>query len=144
MARFQQGLYVPKNPEKYVGDVTIIRYMSSWELSMHKFLDNNIRILKWSSETIAIPYIKPTDNKIHKYYPDYFVEYVDKSNKIRRIIIEVKPHAQTRKTRARSEKNRLYENIQYSVNLAKWAAAKDFCTQHGLEFQIVTEKNMFS
>ena len=71
MARFTQGLYTPNNPEKYIGDITKIRFMSSWELSMHKFLDNNTKIIRWSSETIAIKYIKPTDQKIHRYFPEY-------------------------------------------------------------------------
>jgi hypothetical protein len=144
MACFKQGLYNPKNPSKYIGDVSKIRYMSSWELTMHVFLDNNTKIIRWSSETIAIPYIKPTDNRVHRYYPDYYVEYLDKSNKLRKIVIEVKPYKQTKVSRARKSKNKIYEDIQYAVNLAKWQACTNFCKQHGLEFQIVTEKTMFT
>jgi hypothetical protein len=143
MGHFKQGLFTPKNPDKYIGDIEKIRYMSSWELSMHSFLDNNAKIIRWCSEELSIPYIKPTDNKIHKYYPDYYVEYIDKFNNIRKVIIEVKPDKQTKKSRARSPKNKLYEDVQYAVNVAKWSACKQFCDTHGLEFQIVTEKQMF-
>ena len=75
--RFEQGQYIPRNPHKYVGDIDKIRYMSSYELETHKFFDNNERVLRWSSEEIAIPYLKPTDGRVHKYYPDYWVEYVN-------------------------------------------------------------------
>jgi hypothetical protein len=96
---YSQGWYTPKNPEKYVGDVTKIRYMSSWEYELHKFFDNNTKILRWSSESIAIPYIKPTDGRLHKYYPDYWVEYVNRDGKIIREIIECKPRSQTKRPR---------------------------------------------
>jgi hypothetical protein len=144
MGRFKQGLYNPKNPDKYIGDIKKIRYMSSWELSMHSFLDNNLKIIRWSSETIAVPYIKPTDNKIHRYFPDYYVEYIDKNNKMRRLIIEVKPHKQTKVSRARNTKNKVYDDIQLAVNLAKWKACTEFCNHNRLEFQIITEKQMFT
>lgn len=143
MGRFTQGIFTPKHPEKYIGDVNKIRYMSSWELSLHNFMDNNKNIIKWSSEGIAINYIKPTDNKIHKYYPDYYVEYYNNSGNLVREIIEVKPHSQTKKSRARKATSKLYEDIQYAVNLAKWKACKSFCQKNGLEFRILTEKQMF-
>jgi TnsA endonuclease N terminal len=142
---YSQGLYVPKNPEKYVGDVTKIRYMSSWELELHKFFDNNTKILRWSSESIAIPYIKPTDGRIHKYYPDYWIEYVNRDGKIVREIIECKPRSQTRQPRKQrgTGKTSIYESLQFAVNSAKWAAAIEWCKQRGFEFRIVTEKSIF-
>lgn len=144
MAGFTQGNYIPKFPEKYVGNnISKIRYMSSWELSMHTFLDNNVNILKWSSESIAISYVKPTDGRIHKYYPDYYIEYLDKTGNLRREILEVKPEKQTKLSRARSAKNKLYEDIQYSINIAKWTACQNFCNQHGITFKIITEKSMW-
>lgn len=144
MAGFTQGYYNPKFPEKYVGNnISKIRYMSSWELSMHSFFDNNVNILKWSSEGLAIPYIKPTDGRIHKYYPDYYIEYMDKTGNLRREIIEVKPDKQTKTSRARTAKSKLYEDIQYSINIAKWQACQQFCDAHGIVFKIITEKTMW-
>jgi hypothetical protein len=73
-ANNNQGYFKPRHPEKYVGDVNKIRFMSSWELQADKFLDDNPNVLRWSSEEIVIPYVKPTDGKVHRYYPDYWVE----------------------------------------------------------------------
>lgn len=143
MSKFTQGLYTPNFPAKYIGDINKIRYMSSWELSMHSFFDNNVNILKWSSEGIAIPYIKPTDGKIHRYYPDYYIEYLNKDGTLQKEIIEVKPEKQTKLSRARSAKNKLYEDIQYAVNIAKWNACQAFCDSHGITFKIVTENTLW-
>lgn len=141
-SRFTQGYYTLKNPEKYVGDKSKIRYMSSWELQTHSFFDNNKRVIRWSSEELCIPYIKPTDGKIHKYYPDYWVEYVNTDGEILQEIIEVKPSTQTRMPRSNS-KHKLYEQITFAVNTAKWQACSMWCKQHGMNFRIVTEKSIF-
>ena len=140
-----QGKYKPRHPEKYVGNVENICFLSSWELHMNKFLDNNPNILRWSSEEISIPYIKPTTGKVHKYYPDYWIEYKDKDGKLHQEIIEVKPHAQTQppKTRGKNKPAQLRESITYAVNVAKWAACQQFCDKHGVKFRIVTEKQLF-
>lgn len=143
MSRFTQGKFELKHPEKYIGDVNKIRYMSSWELSLHKFMDNNPNILKWSSEPFGIEYLKPTDNRIHRYFPDYYVEYINKSGQLCKELIEVKPSKQTKKSRSRTAKSKLYEDIQYAVNLAKWKACKHFCDKKGLYFRILTEKQLF-
>lgn len=140
--KFRQGLYTPKNPAKYMGDATKIRYMSSWELETHKFFDNNPRVLKWASEEIAIPYLKPTDGKMHKYYPDYFIIYINNSGEECKEIIEVKPLAQTKMPRAGSKPN-LYESLTLSVNIAKWQAAQAFCKARNMTFRIITEKSIF-
>lgn len=140
---FTQGLYTLKFPQKYIGDINKVRYMSSWELSVHSFFDNNVNILKWSSEGIAIPYIKPTDGRIHKYYPDYYIEYMNKDGLLQKEIIEVKPEKQTRFSKAKSAKNKLYEDVQYAINVAKWNACQMFCDQYGITFRIVTEKTLW-
>lgn len=141
-SRFAQGYYLPKHPEKYIGDVTKIRYMSSWELRTHQFFDNNPNILRWSSETIAIPYIKPTDGRTHKYFPDYYVEYKNQKGELVREILEVKPASQTRKARSNS-KHKLYEDVTYAINMAKWDAAAQYCAKMGIKFRIITEKSIF-
>ena len=144
MARFIQGYYTPKNPQKYVGDITKIRYMSSWEHSVHRFLDNNTRVLRWSSEEIVIPYIKPTDGRVHKYYPDYWVEYVNADGEILQEILEVKPAQQTKPTKSRNPKHRLYEQVTFAVNTAKWEQAILWCKQRNMKFRLITENSIFS
>lgn len=145
---FKQGYYVPTHPEKYIGDVNKIVYRSSWERAFNEFLDNNTRVLRWASEEIAVPYYKPTSNranKIHNYFPDYYVEYADRNGELHKELIEVKPDAQTRApTRVgKNKKTQLYEQINWVVNESKWAAAQQFCTKYGWKFRIVTEKHLF-
>lgn len=140
---FKQGYFTPTHPEKYVGDVNKIRFMSSWELQFDKFLDNNPNVLRWSSEEIAIPYIKPTTGKVHRYYPDYWVEFKNKQGEIVQEIIEVKPKSQTQRSRSRKAKNKLYEDLTYAVNIAKWQACTAFCNKYGIKFRIVTEQELF-
>lgn len=140
-----QGFFKPRHPEKYVGDVNSIRFMSSWELQMDKFLDDNPNVLRWSSEEIAIPYVKPTDGKVHKYYPDYWVEYRNKHGDIIQEIWEVKPETQTKqpKRRGKNKKTQVRESITYAVNVAKWQAATQFCNKYKMKFRIITENQIF-
>ena len=143
MARnYKQGYYTLKFPEKYLGDPSKVVYRSSWEFELHRFFDNNTRVLAWSSEEIAIPYVKPTDGRIHRYYPDYYIEYIDRNGVIRKEIIELKPIAQTRQPRSNS-KHALYEQATFAVNKAKWQAALVYCKSRGIEFRIATEKSVF-
>jgi hypothetical protein len=141
-SRYKQGYYTPRFPDKYVGDVSKIRYMSSWELECHRFFDGNERVLRWASEEIAIPYIKPTDGKVHKYYPDYWVEFINAHGETIQEIIEVKPHEQTKAPR-KTHKHMLYEQVMYQINIAKWAAAQEFCRQRNITFRIVTQRAIF-
>lgn len=140
--RYRQGIFTPKHPEKYRGDSTRIRYMSSWELEMHNFLDNNPNVVEWSSEEIAIPYIKPTDGRIHRYYPDYLVTYKTRTGQLITELIEVKPKSQTKQPR-KTHKHALYEQATYAINIAKWQAATKFANDRGWIFRIVTENSIF-
>lgn len=139
MSKFLQGYYEAKNPEKYVGDINKIRYMSSWELSFNKFLDGNPNILRWSSENVAIPYIKPTDGRLHKYYPDYWIEYRDQNGVILQEILEIKPKKQTSLGRNPST----YDQLTWAINVAKWTSCKKFCESKGIKFRILTEDSLF-
>ena len=143
--RSHKGHYEPRNPQKYVGDIAKIRFMSSWELEAHRFFDNNPNIIRWSSEGIKIPYIKPTDGKIHHYYPDYWIEYKNRNGQIVQEIIEVKPATQTKppSTRGKRKKQQIYESITWAVNVAKWRACQDFCNKYNIKFRIITENHMF-
>ncbi len=71
---FTQGIYTPINPTKYKGTIPVI-YRSRPELRLMAFFDKNPKIVEWTSESVVIPYIKPTDGKIHRYYVD-FIERV--------------------------------------------------------------------
>ena len=82
-----KGLFTPKNPQKYIGDVLRIRFMSSWELQVMHMFDTNPSFLEWASEEIKIPYLKPTTNRVHYYYPDFYVCYRDREGHINKELI---------------------------------------------------------
>lgn len=141
--KFVQGKYEVKNPTKYVGNIHKVSYRSSWELSVHAFFDNNPRILRWASEEIKIPYIKPTDGRVHNYFPDYWIEYVNKDGEVVQELIEVKPLAQTRISKSKNPKTKLYENLAYVVNQSKWEAAVNWCKHHNMRFRVLSESDIF-
>ena len=140
-----KGFFTPRHPEKYVGDLNKIVYRSSWELDFMKFLDNNIRVIKWGSETIPIPYVKPTTGRVHKYYPDFYVEYYNSKGGIVQDIVEVKPESQIRKptVKGKSKKTQLHEALTWSINMAKWRSAKLFCDKYGFNWRVMSEKEIF-
>ena len=83
MSKYANGFYQLLNPEKYVG-INVPMYRSSWEFSFMNFCDTNPNILKWASEAIKIPYRNPLTGKQTVYVPDFFIQYIDKNNKIAR------------------------------------------------------------
>ena len=144
-----KGKYRPKNPNKYKGNPSNIIYRSLLERRFMVYLDNNPSILKWSSEEIIIPYISPIDNRVHRYFPDFFMKYKN-SKGIVEELIEVKPHSQCfppnpnkklTKT-GRTSKRYLKEVQTYIVNDAKWNAAMKYCKDRKWKWRILTEKDI--
>ena len=76
MAKYYQGKFNPKNPHKYKGDFTNIIYRSGWELKLMSYLDKHPHVTKWNSEEIIIPYRSCVDGKMHRYFPDFYVEKI--------------------------------------------------------------------
>ncbi|PHS22111.1 MAG: head completion protein [Robiginitomaculum sp.] len=151
MPRYHQGKFKPRNPKKYMGDVTNIVYRSGWELKLMNYLDTHGNVTKWGSETLVIPYVSPLDNRIHRYFTDFYVERINReTSKKEVIIIEVKPKAQTtppdftkKMTKAGGiRKSYIREVKTWGVNEAKWKAAKAYCDDRGWVFQIMSEKEL--
>ena len=139
-----RGKYKPRCPYKYKGDPTNIIYRSLWELKFMRYCDSNTNILEWGSEEIALPYRSPVDNKVHRYFPDFYIKVRENSGKIKRMIIEVKPLKQTMKQKKpkRQTKGYIYEVYEYAKNQAKWEAATEFCDERKWEFKVLTEKEL--
>jgi hypothetical protein len=139
-----KGIYKPSYPEKYIGNPNNIIYRSLWERKFMNYCDLNKNIMKWASEEIWIPYLSPIDNRIHKYFPDFFIKYKDSSGNIKESLIEVKPKRQVEgpKPQKRMTQKQLYEIREYAKNQAKWKAAKEFCEDRRWQFQILTEDNL--
>ena len=140
--KYRQGIYVPKNPQKYVGKGPI-RFLSAYELLFFRFCDNNPNVQEWVSEGIIIPYISPLDNRTHKYYTDGAM-VIKEGDKFVKYLIEIKPSKQVSAPVAGKKKKKtlLQENMTYIVNQAKWNAAQAYADRNGFKFQILTEKEL--
>jgi hypothetical protein len=145
MKKYYQGKFKPKNPSKYKGNPCEIYYRSSWEKKFMIFCDNNDSIIEYSSEETVIPYRCPTDGRVHRYYPDFYIKVKSKTGSISKYLIEVKPKKQVagpvekpkRKTAAWKR-----EVLTYMKNRAKWSAAEDFCEDRQMKFLILTEDHL--
>ena len=139
-----KGKYHPSFPRKYKGDPTNIIYRSLWERKFMVYCDKNQNILEWASEEIAIPYRSPIDNRVHRYFPDFYMKVKETNGKIKNYMIEVKPAKQTipPKKPKRQTKGYIREAYEYARNQAKWKMAKEFCADRQWEFKVVTEKEL--
>ena len=139
-----QGLFKPKNPQKYVGDPNNIVYRSSWECKVMSWLDKTPESLTWASEELIVPYISPVDNRQHRYFPDFIVRIKTKEGKLKTMMLEVKPKYQTEMPKPKKRITESYKNEikTYAVNKAKWKAAEEFCLDRGWEFRILTEEHL--
>jgi hypothetical protein len=106
--------------------------------------DNNANIKEWGSEETVIPYVSPVDNRVHRYFPDFYVRARTRNGRTQKFIIEVKPLAQTvpPKKKSRVTKRYLSEVTTYAVNDAKWKAAREYCADRQMKFLILTEKEL--
>ena len=138
------GFYKPKNPKKYRGNPTQIVYRSLWERKYMMYCDNTPSILEWGSEEIIIPYRSPIDRRVHKYYPDFYIKVREKSGKISKYIVEIKPKKQTKPPYGKDKRTAAYkrEALTFAKNRAKWDAAEDFCDDRQMKFLILTEDHL--
>ena len=139
-----KGKYYPSFPRKYKGDPTNIIYRSLWERKFMVYCDKNESILEWASEEISIPYRSPVDNRVHRYFPDFYMKVKERNGKIKRYVIEVKPAKQTKPPAKpkRQTKGYIREAYEYARNQAKWKMAKEYCADRQWEFKVVTEKEL--
>lgn len=147
MVKSYKGWYKLVNGDKFIQPVdetmqstrqtdmgTFILYKSLLERRAFVYADLNPKVRYFSIEPFAIEYVKPTDNKVHRYYIDLFIEF--KNGK--RFIIEIKPYNQT----VLPKKKNAYELETYMINQAKWESAKEFAKQKNLKFIILTEREL--
>lgn len=136
--------FEPKNPQKYVGNNKNIVCRSNWERKFCKYLDENVNIIRWSSEEIKIPYLSTIDRQLHHYYPDFVFEATNKNNNVQTFMVEIKPKKQTVEPTVRKNKRAyLNECITFETNQCKWKAANLYCKEKGWIFKILTEDNLF-
>jgi len=139
MPGYNQGVFIPKNPAKYVGTQPIT-YRSAWELTFMNLCDQHPYILQWASESIKIPYQDPFTGKLRNYIPDFMILYVIPSTGQKRFeVIEIKPLSQSIPEAARTRK----DQEAFILNEAKWKAAYAWCRANGATFRVMTEQQLY-
>lgn len=133
-SRWKQGYYQPTNLDKYIakqpGEPII--YRSSLEYKFMRLCDNSASIVKWSNETLFVPY--EFDGKLHKYWLDFVVQ----TDKGQIWLVEVKPYSQTQTPSKFASDD---EKRTYMVNRAKWQAAINYAAKFSnMHFKIITER----
>ena len=123
-SRYRQGIFVPKNIDKFIGERAI--YRSGLELKFFRFCDNNPKVVRWGSENV--------DNYV----------VIKEGNAITKYLVEIKPYKQTLKptTKYKQKKHIIYEQVQFVRNQAKWEAARKYCKGRGYKWLILTEKEL--
>ena len=145
MAKYQQGYFKPKFPEKYKGDPTNVIFRSSWELKVMMDLDYNPNIVERSSEETIIPYLSKVDRRYHRYFVDFMVKVKEENDQIKTLLLEIKPYTQTQQPKKPEKITKTYKRavIEYARNVSKWEAAKEYCKKRGWQFEVLTEKELF-
>lgn len=139
MPAYASGIYVPKNPHKYVGKHKP-HFRSGWEMAFMTFCDSNDNVLYWASEAMSIPYMNPITRKRSNYIPDFFVVYQNRNGQRIAEVVEIKPKKQSLiESKVASARDRAI----VAVNHAKWGAAQAYCKQNGYGFRVVTEDDIF-
>ena len=147
-SKYKQGFFRPMHPEKYIGDISNIKFRSSWEYAFCSFLDNNEKVMKWVCELPVITY-SDLRGGLHRYYPDFYYEIkTDDGNLMERVIVEIKPKKELYPPeRPKNETAKALENYEYAVqthikNRIKWSHAIDYCEKRNIKFIILTEDHL--
>ena len=140
MRKSYKGLFKPTHPKKYVGNTNQIVYRSLLERKFMRYCDLNEDITYWASEELPIRYFNPLDKKYHRYFPDFVVKTV----KDEKYMVEIKPSRQVDKPKTPKRKTRSYmiESFNYIKNQAKWQAARKYCDDMNMKFKLITEKDL--
>lgn len=138
-----KGVFKPRYPKKYRGNVSNIIYRSSWELRLMIFLDTEPLIEWWSSEEHVVMYTDHSTNppRMRRYFPDFLVKKTMGDT----FMIEVKPEKEVLPPISRSKQTRAYikEIKTFAKNNSKWESARRFCEQRGWKFLVLTERDLF-
>jgi hypothetical protein len=142
-SKFKQGIFKPRNPDKYTGSHPIL-YRSSYELQTMRWLDSNNNVLSWGSESVVIPYQNPLTGKVSRYFVDLNFTAKTNTGELKKYLIEVKPSAQLSPPPPQKKftKSLIRRRSEYIKNRAKWQAAEQWCAKKGYQFMFITEKNL--
>lgn len=99
------------------------KFRSGWEQLYMLYLDADVNVTSYSYESVCIPYVSNLKSgRQRKYYPDFLVHRADGS----RILVEIKPK----------------KRLDQATVKKKLAAARAWCSEHGVLLEIVTEDSL--
>ena len=110
-----------------------------------KYFDNNPSVMKWSSEELAIPYYDSVSKRVRNYYPDFLIKIKNKEGVQKTHLIEVKPSKDLKppmSVQGKKKSTVLWEAKTYQMNRDKFAAARKWCDDRNITFDIWTEKHL--
>lgn len=148
--KFSTGIFYPQNASKVIklNDKGGLFFRSSWERKVMVFLDTNVNVVRWGAEFIEIQYLDINGHS-HRYYPDFYAEFrTDDPHTYKRMVMEVKPYKETIKPQPpKATTHKALQSYEYAIkmyfkNCYKWQKAIEYCKNRGLEFFIITEKNL--
>lgn len=139
------SLFVPKRPDKYIGDPMKIELRSNWERKFARWCDENPSVINWNSEGVKIPYWSSADNKQRTYHVDFLIVVKTINGEIT-YLVEIKPKSQTLKPVLKKHKRQdkyLNECYTYQVNMDKWMHAKIYAEKRNMKFIVMTEEHLY-
>lgn len=169
-SKYEQSYYVPTNKDKVIGGAIICR--SSWERKFAAWCDANPSIIRWGCEVVTVRYrdkggvdlnecrrcgVDPSNPLVwpeKNYHIDFYIELADShydgtSSSLKRILIEIKPYAQTRPPKPVSSTAKLKDQKRfneaartYLTNRAKWDAATAYAESHDMRFVVWSEYDL--
>jgi len=88
--------------------------------------------------------MSPIDNRVHKYFPDFYIKVRESTGQVKKYVIEIKPKKQCIEPKVQKRKTKAYvrEVCEYAKNQAKWHAATEYCKDRRLEFKVLTESEL--
>lgn len=144
MGKFVSGIFKPRNPEKYKGNVHNIIYRSSYELKYLMQLDTDSNVIRYNSEEVIIRYRSPIDGRSRRYFVDFYVEKKT-TDGVKVMLVELKPSHQMKvpvMKPNRRQKTYLKEVATYAINQAKWEAATSYANKKGWHFVVLNEYDL--
>lgn len=141
--KYKQGQYTPIHREKYKGKWPIV-FRSSWELKFAIWCDKNPSVIQWGSESAVIRYFDPARNRARNYFVDFVIVVKDKTGKLGKYYVEIKPYHETIEPVRGKKKESTYrmQCMTYITNKAKWKAAEEWAAKHYSKFIVLTEKEI--
>ncbi len=138
-----QGVFNPVHKRKYNGSWPIT-YRSRPELLVMKWMDSQRNVLRWSSESVVIPYRLSQDDRLRKYFVDFSCDWLNADGTVTKLLIEYKPKHKTvpPKKGRKSDKTYLNECLEYNMNQTKWKYANVWAQKHGYKFLVISEDSI--